>query len=164
MQLRRFFNHTGGVSAVEFALSVPVLVIVLSGIVTGWFYAMQVMQMRTAVKTGANYVLQGGVDLDAANDGDPAAFYRTMYDLIALAFDADITRSVTFMLSREDGMGISDTFPIRIGPTVPATRPGRRRNPSTGAGNAARSSGMRRCGRIPGPDRIAPPRWPDRPR
>jgi hypothetical protein len=55
------------------------------------------------------------VDLDAANDGDPAAFYRTMYDLIALAFDADITRSVTFMLSREDGMGISDTFPIRIG-------------------------------------------------
>jgi hypothetical protein len=38
-----------------------------------------------------------------------------MYDLIALAFDADITRTVTFMLSREDGMGISDTFPIRLG-------------------------------------------------
>jgi hypothetical protein len=56
-----------------------------------------------------------GLDLDATNDGDPAAFYRTMYDLIALAFDADITRTVTFMLSREDGMGISDTFPIRLG-------------------------------------------------
>jgi hypothetical protein len=53
--------------------------------------------------------------LDATNDGDPVEFYETMYDLIALAFDADITRTVTFMLNREDGMGISDTFPIRLG-------------------------------------------------
>ena len=37
-----------------------------------------------------------------------------MFDLIALAFDADITRSVAFMLNREDGMGISDTFPIKL--------------------------------------------------
>ena len=52
--------------------------------------------------------------LDAHNEGDPAEFYRTMFDLIALAFDADITRSVVFMLNREDGMGISDTFPIKL--------------------------------------------------
>ena len=38
-----------------------------------------------------------------------------MFDLIALAFDADITRTVTFMLNREDGMGISDTFPLKLG-------------------------------------------------
>ena len=38
-----------------------------------------------------------------------------MFDLIALAFDADITRSVAFMLNREDGMGISDTFSIKLG-------------------------------------------------
>jgi hypothetical protein len=38
-----------------------------------------------------------------------------MFDLIALAFDADITRSIAFMLNREDGMGISDTFPIKLG-------------------------------------------------
>ncbi|MBM3757477.1 MAG: DUF1552 domain-containing protein [Acidobacteria bacterium] len=55
------------------------------------------------------------VDLDATSEGEPADFYRSMYDLIALAFDADITRSVTFMLNREDGMGISDTFPIKLG-------------------------------------------------
>ena len=53
--------------------------------------------------------------LDATNEGDPAEYYRTMFDLIALAFDADITRSVAFMLNREDGMGISDTFPLRLG-------------------------------------------------
>src|SRR5262245_29877333 len=38
-----------------------------------------------------------------------------MVDLIALAFDADITRSIAFMLNREDGMGISDTFPLKLG-------------------------------------------------
>jgi hypothetical protein len=55
------------------------------------------------------------VNLDATSEGDPASFYRAMFDLIALAFDADITRSVAFMLNREDGMGISDTFPLRLG-------------------------------------------------
>ena len=55
------------------------------------------------------------VNLDATSEGDPAEFYRAMFDLIALAFDADITRSVAFMLNREDGMGISDTFPLRLG-------------------------------------------------
>jgi hypothetical protein len=52
--------------------------------------------------------------LDATNESDPAEYYRVMFDLIALAFDADITRSVAFMLNREDGMGISDTFPIKL--------------------------------------------------
>ncbi|WP_020475442.1 DUF1552 domain-containing protein [Zavarzinella formosa] len=55
------------------------------------------------------------LNLDATSEGEPAEFYRNMFDLISLAFDADITRSVVFMLNREDGMGISDTFPIKLG-------------------------------------------------
>lgn len=55
------------------------------------------------------------LDLEASPDANPATYYRTMFDLIALAFDADITRTITFMLNREDGMGISDTFPLRLG-------------------------------------------------
>lgn len=55
------------------------------------------------------------LNLDATSAGEPAEYYRTMFDLIALAFDADITRSVAFMLNREDGMGISDTFPLKLG-------------------------------------------------
>lgn len=55
------------------------------------------------------------LNLDASSEGDPRDYYRNMFDLIALAFDADITRSVSFMLNREDGMGISDTFPIKLG-------------------------------------------------
>jgi hypothetical protein len=53
--------------------------------------------------------------LDVTSESEPADYYRTMFDLIALAFDADITRSVAFMLNREDGMGISDTFPLKLG-------------------------------------------------
>ena len=64
--VRRFISHNGGVSAVEFALITPVLALVLAGMVTGWTYLTQTMQMRSAVKTGANYVLQGGTDLGAA--------------------------------------------------------------------------------------------------
>jgi hypothetical protein len=55
------------------------------------------------------------LNLEATNEGDPAEYYRNMFDLIALAFDADITRVVAFMLNREDGMGISDTFPLKLG-------------------------------------------------
>lgn len=55
------------------------------------------------------------LNLNVDNEGQPAEYYRNMFDLIALAFDADITRSVAFMLNREDGMGISDTFPLKLG-------------------------------------------------
>jgi hypothetical protein len=55
------------------------------------------------------------LNLNATSEGEPAEYYTTMFDLIALAFDADITRSVAFMLNREDGMGISDTFPLKLG-------------------------------------------------
>jgi len=55
------------------------------------------------------------LNLDVTSEGEPAEYYRNMFDLIALAFDADITRSVAFMLNREDGMGISDTFPLKLG-------------------------------------------------
>ena len=57
------------------------------------------------------------LNLDATSEGEPAEYYRNMFDLIALAFDADITRSIAFMLNREDGMGISDTFTFKIGLT-----------------------------------------------
>jgi len=60
-----------------------------------------------------------GLNLEVTNEDDPAEYYRTMFDLIALAFDADITRSVTFMLNREDGMGISNTFPLKLGLSKP---------------------------------------------
>ncbi len=53
------------------------------------------------------------VQLDAAADVDPARYLRTMYDLMALGFETDISRVATFMTGREDGMGFADHFPSR---------------------------------------------------
>jgi Protein of unknown function (DUF1552) len=53
------------------------------------------------------------VDLAAAADVDPAGYLRSMYDLIVLALQLDLTRVVTFMTGREDGMGFADQFPNR---------------------------------------------------
>ncbi|HEY4087697.1 MAG TPA: DUF1552 domain-containing protein [Bryobacteraceae bacterium] len=55
------------------------------------------------------------LNLDASPEGEPGEYYKNMFDLIALAFDADISRTITFMMNREDGMGIGDTFPLKLG-------------------------------------------------
>ena len=43
---------------------------------------------------------------------NPAEYLRTMYDLIVLALQTDATRVVTYMVAREDGMGMADQFPV----------------------------------------------------
>src|SRR5437667_9138296 len=55
-----------GTSAIEFALAAPMLALVLLGIANGWSAANNIVDMRSAVKNGANYVLKGGTDLAAA--------------------------------------------------------------------------------------------------
>ncbi len=53
------------------------------------------------------------LDLDAAADVDPGRYLRTMYDLLALGLETDLTRVMTFMTGREDGMGFAENFPSR---------------------------------------------------
>ena len=55
------------------------------------------------------------LDLDVTNEGEPADYYRNMFDLIALAFDADITRSVAFMLNRKTAWGSVILFHSSLG-------------------------------------------------
>lgn len=50
------------------------------------------------------------LNLEADKAINPDDYIDTLYNLIALAFEADITRVATFMMTREDGMGIADTF------------------------------------------------------
>ena len=66
--------------------------------------------LDTAVKKGDTSKLELDVNIKTA----PAEYYHTMFDLISLVLEADITRTVTFMMSREDGMGIADTFPTTV--------------------------------------------------
>ena len=88
------------------------------------------------------------LNLDATSEGEPREYYRNMFDLIALAFDADITRSVAFMLNREDGMGVSDTFPLKLGLQGHASQPVAR-------GRQGRATGLRQIRPVPQPSN-----WP----
>ena len=54
------------------------------------------------------------VNLMAGTD-DPAEFIRTIYDLMALAFQTDSTRVATYQIAREDSQGVGDKFPQAIG-------------------------------------------------
>jgi len=49
--------------------------------------------------------------LDADATIDPAAYLKSMMDLIVLGFQTDLTRVITYMMAREDGMGFGDNFP-----------------------------------------------------
>ena len=53
---------------------------------------------------------ENGLNLEADQKA-PEAYIRTLYDLIVLAFQTDTTRSATYLISQEDGKGISDKFP-----------------------------------------------------
>ncbi|MDC2887681.1 DUF1552 domain-containing protein [Psychrosphaera algicola] len=56
------------------------------------------------------------IDLAVDAKIDPQAYIRTMYDLIVLAFQLDLTEVASYMIAREDGMGLGDAYPkIQLG-------------------------------------------------
>lgn len=57
-----------GVSAIEFALVAPVIVIVLLGIIEFGSTLFDRTDMHTAVRSGAQYVMNGGRDVDEAGN------------------------------------------------------------------------------------------------
>ncbi|AWB66667.1 hypothetical protein C2869_09585 [Saccharobesus litoralis] len=42
---------------------------------------------------------------------DPQAYIRSMFDLMVLAFQLDLTEVISYMISREDGMGFGEAYP-----------------------------------------------------
>lgn len=42
---------------------------------------------------------------------DPQAYIRSMYDLIVLGFELDLTEVASYMVAREDGMGLGEAYP-----------------------------------------------------
>lgn len=48
-----------GVAAVEFAMVLPILCLVLLGILDGWSYVTSSLSMRAGVKTAANLIMEG---------------------------------------------------------------------------------------------------------
>jgi hypothetical protein len=54
------------------------------------------------------------INLDVSPQG-PTDFIRTMFGLIALAFETDTTRVAAYQICAEDGVGICDRFPRILG-------------------------------------------------
>ena len=73
-QLHHFIRDRSGVAATEMAIGLPLLALVLAGVVGGWTYTTELLEMRKAVKIGANYVLQGGTDTAAAQSAVVSAW------------------------------------------------------------------------------------------
>jgi hypothetical protein len=48
-------------------------------------------------------------NVDAAID--PQAYIRATIDMMVLGFQTDMTRVMTYMMAREDGMGLGENFP-----------------------------------------------------
>ncbi|MBM2713329.1 pilus assembly protein [Mesorhizobium caraganae] len=63
----RIVRDKSGIAAVEFAMVLPVLLLVCFGIADGWSYVTSYLQMRASVKTAANLVM-AGAGSDAAKD------------------------------------------------------------------------------------------------
>lgn len=66
--LRTFASHRGGASAVEFGLIAPVLALMLVGIAEVGQIAYQRTDMHSALRSGGQYVLNGGRDLAVARE------------------------------------------------------------------------------------------------
>jgi Flp pilus assembly protein TadG len=64
--LRRFAQDQRGVSAIEFALTVPVLLISLLGVVDIGNVVYQRADMESALRAGVQYFMNGGDDLSKA--------------------------------------------------------------------------------------------------
>lgn len=78
--LRHIFKDKSGAAAVELAVVSPLLCIVLLGIVDGWSHSNHTMNMRAAVKAGANYVMQGGTSEALTQDVAMSAWIKPPSD------------------------------------------------------------------------------------
>ncbi|WP_186757614.1 DUF1552 domain-containing protein [Echinicola salinicaeni] len=51
------------------------------------------------------------IDLNPNASVDPESYIRSSFDLMVLGMQTDITRVMTYMMAREDGMGFGENFP-----------------------------------------------------
>ena len=98
-----------GVAAVEFAMVLPILCLVLLGILDGWSYVTSSLSMRAGVKTAANLVM-GGSTNDAATKAVAIASWENRPE------DGQVTLTRIYMC----GTTVVDASALCSGPKVPS--------------------------------------------
>lgn len=102
-------GDNSGVAAVEFAMVLPILCLVLLGILDGWSYATSSLSMRAGVKTAANLVMSGSTS-DAATQAVAIASWESRPE------DGQVTLSRIYMC----GTTVVDASTMCSGPKVPS--------------------------------------------
>jgi hypothetical protein len=51
------------------------------------------------------------INLNASATVDPESYIRSSFDLMVLGMQVDLTRVMTYMMAREDGLGLGENFP-----------------------------------------------------
>ena len=71
--LRRYARNISGIAAVEFALIVPVLIVIMAGVIDYGAYIREKMMLEELARNAAQYVVQGGAAADVVvNVIDPS--------------------------------------------------------------------------------------------
>jgi len=66
--MRRFFRCERGIAAIEFAMIVPMLTMILIGVVDYGMFINQKMKLQDLARTATQYVVQGGSDTNVMAD------------------------------------------------------------------------------------------------
>jgi Flp pilus assembly protein TadG len=103
----RIFRSDSGIAAVEFALVVPILCLVLLGIIDGWSFVSSSLSMRAGVKTAANLLMAGAAD-DAGTQAVALSSWENHPD------DAQVTLTRNHMC----GATVVDATALCAGPKV----------------------------------------------
>lgn len=80
LHIRNFFADRRGVSAVEFSIVAPVLMAMTLACIEGGLLTLRTYDMRAAVNSGAQYIMQGGTDTAAAKAVVMTAWTRKSQD------------------------------------------------------------------------------------
>ncbi|MER9348318.1 TadE/TadG family type IV pilus assembly protein [Mesorhizobium sp. M0239] len=102
-------SDQAGVAAVEFAMVLPILCLVLLGILDGWSYVTSSLSMRAGVKTASNLVMSGSTN-DAATKAVAIASWENRPE------DGQVTLSRIYMC----GTAVVDAATLCSGPKVPS--------------------------------------------
>lgn len=108
-QLIPAIREDAGTAAVEFAMVLPILCLVLLGIADGWSYVTSSLSMRASVKTAANMLLAGSAD-DSATQAAALANWERMPD------DGQVTLSRIYKC----GTTVVDASTLCSGPKAPS--------------------------------------------
>ncbi|MER9951623.1 TadE/TadG family type IV pilus assembly protein [Mesorhizobium sp. M0047] len=98
-----------GVAAVEFALVLPILCLVLLGILDGWSYVTSSLSMRAGVKTAANLIMAGSTN-DTATQAVAISSWENRPE------DGQVTLSRIYMC----GTTVVDASTMCRGPKAPS--------------------------------------------